>query len=110
MQRNISAYALYNISCQVQNIIGSTIISSVFIISTEQWVLATKSAWIPNAPAHRKSPTTAPPPIESLLIIGILHVKQVHTQNDIDSTYMYQDLNRKFKCLENLNANGCKFL
>ena len=40
--------------------------SFISITSTEQCVLATKSAFTPKAPAHLLSPTIAQPPIESL--------------------------------------------
>jgi hypothetical protein len=44
----------------------STCISSSKIISTEQWLRATRSTLTPKAPAHLLSPAIAASPMESL--------------------------------------------
>ena len=59
-----------------------TWISLIVMNSTEQWVLAMKSASTPKAPAHRGSPTMLQAPIESL--------HREPTQSESTATDAYQ--------------------
>ena len=63
--------------------------SSMRMISTEQWLLATKSTFTPYDPAHRRSPAMALSPMESL---------QLHRETLSDSLAMFPPLKNLAFC------------